>query len=500
MKLVPVILSGGTGARLWPASREAEPKPFIVMPDGKSLLQKALLRAFALAQDVTVPEVLLVTNREYLFRTVDERIHLPSGTYPPLRFVLEPMGRNTAPAIALAARAARAVHGPDVVLLVLASDHLINDVDAFRSAAVAAATLAATGMLVTFGITPTRPDSGFGYIECGERIGEPARASGSASSTSPPSSYAVSRFVEKPTIAVAEQFLAAGNYVWNSGIFCYSARAIADALSQHAAELAHAVEALWPTHRSGVFDGYDTIEFDTEAFARLPNVSIDYAVMEKASNVACVRGTFDWSDIGSWSALSDTLPADADGNRQTGTAISIGSRNTAIHAGERLVAAIGVENLVIVDTPDAVLIAHRDRTQSVKDVVAELKRTGDERYRFHHTTARPWGSYTVLQEGIGFKIKRIEVKPGHTLSLQMHHRRSEHWVVVSGQAEVTCGDRVYPLAVNESTFIPVETKHRLANRVTEPLIMIEVQCGDYLGEDDIVRFEDRYGRAEKSNH
>jgi mannose-1-phosphate guanylyltransferase len=229
----------------------------------------------------------------------------------------------------------------------------------------------------------------------------------------------------------------------------------------------------------------------------MPNLSIDYAVMEKAANVACVRAGFDWSDIGSWQALSETLPADADGNRSTGAALAIGTRNTSIHAGERLVAAIGVDDLVIVDTPDAVLVAHRERTQAVKDVVAELKRTGDERYRFHQTTARPWGSYTVLQEGIGFKIKRIEVKSGHSLSLQLHLRRSEHWVIVSGQAEVTCGEKTFPLAVNESTFIPVETKHRLSNRVAEPLVMIEVQCGDYLGEDDIVRFDDRYGRVEK---
>ena len=486
MKIIPVILSGGAGTRLWPASREAEPKPFIAMPDGQSLLQKVLGRALGLAVDGEVPEVIVVTNRDYLFRTVDELGHLPAGDYPPLRFVLEPVGRNTAPAIALAALAIAAAHGPDAVLLVLPADHLINDVAAFQRAALEAAALAAEKRLVTFGIVPSRPDPGFGYIECGEHL------SGTG--------HAVNRFVEKPPVATAQSFLDAGNYVWNSGMFCFRADVLLDALATHAPELAGAAQALWQGHRTGQFDKMDTVEFDPGAFDALPNLSIDYAVMEKAGNVACVRGTFDWSDIGSWQALSEVMPADHLGNRQTGRAMVFGTRNTAIHAGDRLVAVVGVDDLVIVDTPDAVLVAHRDRTQSVKDVVAELKKNGDERYRFHYTTARPWGNYTVLQEGPGFKIKRIEVKSGHTLSLQMHHRRSEHWVVVSGTAEVTCGERVYPLAVNESTFIPLGTKHRLANRAEGPLVMIEVQCGEYTGEDDIVRFDDRYGRAPSNPH
>ena len=483
LKLIPVILSGGAGTRLWPASREAEPKPFIALPDGQSLLQKVLARALSLAKETSVPEVIVVTNRDYLFRTVDERIHLPPGDYAPLRFVLEPVGRNTAPAIALAAHAVAAAHGPDAVLLVLPADHLIHDVAAFRQAVMAAAALASGNRLVTFGITPTRPDPGFGYIECGEPVSD--------------SGHAVTRFVEKPSAAVAQTYLDAGNYVWNSGMFCFRADALLRAFAAHAPDLSRAAEALWNKHRTGQFDAMATVEFDPDLFAKLPNLSIDYAVMEKAANVACVRGTFDWSDIGSWQALSEVLPADALGNRRSGRTMAVGTSNTTIHAGDRLVAAVGVDDLIIVDTPDAVLVAHRDRTQSVKDIVAELKKTGDERYRFHNTIARPWGSYTVLQEGPGFKIKRIEVKPGHTLSLQLHHRRSEHWVVVRGIAEVTCGERVYPLAVNESTFIPVETRHRLANHAPDPLIMIEVQCGDYLGEDDIVRFDDRYGRVEK---
>ena len=483
MKLIPVILSGGAGTRLWPASREAEPKPFIPMPDGESLLQKVMQRAFSLAGDVVVPELVIVTNRDYLFRTVDERIHMARGDYAPIRFVLEPTGRNTAPAIALAARAVAAHHGRDALMLVLPADHLITKLAEFRDATMKALSLATENRLVTFGIPPSRPDPGFGYMELGDSIAADA--------------YDVRRFVEKPSVALAQQYLDAGNYVWNSGMFCFSAGAILDALDSLAPDLAQLTDTLWKGHRDGQFDRMDTVDFDPDLFARLPNISIDYAVMEKADKVGCVRGNFDWSDIGSWQALSEVLEADEHGNRHTGTVLSFDSRNTTVHGGDRLVAAVGVDDLVIVDTPDAVLVAHRDRTQSVKDIVTELKRTGDDRYRFHKTVARPWGSYTVLQEGPSFKIKRIEVKPGHTLSLQLHHRRSEHWVVVSGTALVTCGEREYPLAVNESTYIPVETRHRLANRTESPLIMIEVQCGDYLGEDDIVRFDDLYGRVEK---
>ena len=491
MKLIPVILSGGAGTRLWPASREAEPKPFIAIPpDNESLLQKVMKRAFSLSAIAEVPELLVVTNRDYLFRTVDERQHMKRAAgdadLAPVRFVLESTGRNTAPAIAMAAQAVAAIHGRDAAMLVLPADHLITQLDAFRDATSKALEQAGADKLVTYGISPTRPDPGFGYVKLGAAMADGA--------------YVVDRFVEKPSIDVAREYIKAGNFLWNSGMFCFTAGAILDALKTHAPELSQQSDALWHGHRTGQFDGMDTIEFDPKLFVSLPNISIDYAVMEKAASanrVACIRGAFDWSDIGSWDALSDVLAPDALGNRKTGMAMSFDSRNTSIHAGARLVAAVGVDDLVIVDTPDAVLVAHRDRTQSVKDIVTELKRTGDERYKFHSTVARPWGSYTVLQEGPCFKIKRIEVKPGHTLSLQLHHRRSEHWVVVTGNAEVTCGERVYALAANESTFIPVETTHRHANHAQEPLIMIEVQCGDYLGEDDIVRFDDRYGRVEK---
>jgi len=416
-----------------------------------------------------------------MFRTIDEYLRVAGSDLPPLRLILEPEGRNTAPAIGVAARAAIEAHGEDAVLLVLPADHLINDGEGFASAVQAALPAARDGRLVTFGIVPSRAEAGFGYIECGERIAGAV--------------HSVARFIEKPPLDTARAFVDGGRHLWNSGMFCFRARTLLDALETHAQPVALALDGAWATRRTGAFDGHTTLTFDPVQFARLPSVSIDYAVMEKASSVACVRGAFDWSDIGSWETYSETLPADADGNRRVGATVLIGTRNTAVHATDRLVAMVGVDNLVVVDTPDAVLVAGRDKVQAVRELVAELKRSGDERYRSHLTTSRPWGSYTVLNEGPGFKIKRIEVKPGNELSLQLHHRRAEHWVVVRGVAEVTCGERVFPLSANESTYIPVETKHRLANRGAERLVLIEVQCGEHLGEDDNVRFADKYGLA-----
>src|SRR5437867_7116146 len=275
-------------------------------------------------------------------------------------------------------------------------------------------------------------------------------------------------------------------------MFCLTPAAILNAFAKHAPAVLEAVRPVWQALRNGV-DG-SMLEIDAALFAAVPDISIDYAVMEKADNVAVVRGTFDWSDVGSWQAVSELSEPDAEGNRGHGDRVTIATRDTYVHAGERMVATVGVDNLVIVDTPDAVLVAHRDHLQRVKEVVGELKARGHETYKLHKTVARPWGAYTVLQEGPGFKIKRIEVRPSGSLSLQLHHQRSEHWVVVQGIATVTNGERVYEVAANESSFIPVETKHRLANATTEPLVMIEVQCGAYLGEDDIVRFDDKYGR------
>jgi mannose-1-phosphate guanylyltransferase / mannose-6-phosphate isomerase len=480
--LVPVILSGGAGTRLWPLSREAAPKPFMPLPDGQTLLAKAAARALGLTG---VQDLITVTNCDHYFRTRD----VYAGLGRPIRhaaYLLEPFGRNTAPAVAIAALYAKRRYGDDTVLLVLPADHLIQDTSAFAAAVARAATIARGGTLVTFGIAPTRPETGYGYVECGKPLDD-AR----------PPAFAVRRFVEKPPLAEAQAFVAEGTYAWNSGMFCFTAAAIVAAFGRHAPEVLAAVEpaaaALAPAGDAPM------LEIDPALFDAAPAISIDYAVMEKAAaagEVACVRGTFDWSDIGSWDAISALFEPDALGNRGRGERVAIDTRNTFVHAEQRMVATAGVEGLFIVETADAVLVARCDHLQQVKDVALELKRRGHESYRLHRTVARPWGAYTVLQEGPGFKIKRIEVKPGGALSLQLHHRRSEHWVVVQGVAQVTCGERRYAVNANESTFIPVRHKHRLENHGTEPLVMIEVQCGDYLGEDDIVRFDDMYQRPQ----
>jgi mannose-1-phosphate guanylyltransferase/mannose-6-phosphate isomerase len=481
--LIPMILSGGASTRLWPLSRESAPKPFMMLPDGETLLGKTASRAGSLPG--TGP-LITVTNRDYYFATKDVYSTIPGGVPDPV-FLLEPFGRNTAAAVALAALWAQANTGPEVPLLVLAADHLIRDQRAFAQAVATALPLARSGLLVTFGIAPTHPETGFGYIECG----------GALPSAGVPASRVV-RFVEKPPLADAQRYVASGTFVWNSGMFCFTPRAVLAAFAAHAPGVLAAIEPVYHALTSTASAGSTMLEIDPALFAAVPDISIDYAVMEKATSspgVAVVRGVFDWSDVGSWKAVSELVDPDASGNRGQGERVSIETRGTYIHAEDRVVAAVGVENLVIVDTPDAVLVAHRDHLQRVKDVVGELKARGHESYRLHKTVARPWGAYTVLQEGPNFKIKRIEVKPGAALSLQMHHRRSEHWVVVHGTARVTRDDDLFDLQHNESTYIPIGTRHRLENPASGPLVMIEVQCGDYVGEDDIVRFDDKYGRT-----
>lgn len=477
--IIPVVLSGGAGTRLWPLSRESAPKPFMPLPDGETLLGKTAHRATSIPGS---RGLVTVTNRDYYFRTKD--VYAGLGASEPLdaAYLLEPFGRNTAPAVALAAMLVRARYGDDAVMLVLAADHLIRDEAAFAAAVTRAAELATGGKLVTFGITPTLPETAFGYIECGAALGDRA--------------FAAAKFVEKPPLARAREYLTAGNYVWNSGMFAFTARSILAAFERYAPAVFASARTVWQPLSTR--PGEAMLEIDAACFAIAPDVSIDYAVMEKAAAdgmVAVVRGEFDWSDVGSWQAVSELSDADADGNRGSGERVAIATRGTFVHSEDRVVATIGVENLVIVDTPDAVLIAHRDHLQRVKEVVGELKARGHDSYRMHKTVSRPWGTYTVLEGGPGFKIKRIEVKPGGSLSLQLHHRRSEHWVVVRGTARVTSGESVFDLPEGESTFIPVGTMHRLENRSKDPLAIIEVACGDYIEEDDIVRLDDKYGRV-----
>ncbi|MDQ6917094.1 MAG: mannose-1-phosphate guanylyltransferase/mannose-6-phosphate isomerase [Pseudomonadota bacterium] len=476
MALVPVILSGGAGTRLWPLSRESAPKPFMILPDGETLLAKTVMRAVALPN---VAALITVTNRDYYFHTKD--VYAGAGVPPPpVAYLLEPFGRNTAAAVALAAMYAESTIGADSMLLVLPADHLIRDTTAFALAVERAASLARDGWLATFGIVPGHAETGYGYIQFGEPLDIE-------------NTYRVDRFIEKPPLAEASHYVASGRHAWNSGMFCFTPAAILEAFASHAPAVLDSVRRVWQSVK--IEQGSPMMELDAALFAAVPDISIDYAVMEKAANVAVVRGAFDWSDVGSWQAVSALAEPDADGNRGQGTRVTIASRDTFIHAEDRVVATVGVDNLIIVDTPDAVLVAHRDHLQRVREVVSELKARGHDAYKLHRTVARPWGAFTVLQEGPGFKIKRIEVKPGGKLSLQMHAHRSEHWVVVSGEARVTNGERVYPVQVNESTFIPLQTRHRLENVGAEPLVMIEVQCGDYVGEDDIVRFDDQYGRV-----
>lgn len=471
MSLIPTILCGGAGSRLWPVSRERHPKPFIRLADGQSLLQKAFLRGAALAD---VQEILTVTNRELYFKTEDEFGEVNQDKLA-TSFILEPFGRNTAAAIAAAALHVAASHGDDALILVLAADHLIIDQSAFAAAVDAACVLARSGKLVTFGIRPDAPETGYGYLE----------ADGNK----------VLRFIEKPSLDKAREYLESGRFLWNSGMFCFSAGAMLRAMELHCSDILTATRACLQQSRLAEGKRFSQLELQADSFANVREDSIDYAVMEKSSDVAVVPCDIGWSDIGSWTAIGNLTDADAAGNRIEGEALLHDVSNCYIQSRDRLVGAVGVDNLVIIDTPDALLVADRSRAQDVKHIYAKLKASGHEAHQLHRTVHRPWGTYTVLEDGPRFKIKRIEVKPGASLSLQMHHHRSEHWIVVSGMAKVVNGDKELFVNTNESTFIPAAHKHRLENPGVLDLVMIEVQSGEYLGEDDIVRFEDVYGRA-----
>jgi len=469
--LIPIILCGGVGSRLWPVSRDLHPKPFIRLADGRSLLQKAFLRAAALPN---VTEILTVTNRELFFKTEDEFREINTD-HIGASFICEPFGRNTAAAIAAAVSRVIETSSPDTLMLVLAADHLVADECAFSQAVDAASKLAASGKIVTFGVRPEAPETGYGYIE----------ADGNT----------VLRFIEKPALEKAREYIATEGFYWNSGMFCFTAGAMLREMKQHCPEIVDAVSACMRESRVSNGSGWTQVQLDPKTFGAVPENSIDYAVMEKSKNVAVVPCSIGWSDIGSWAAVSELSKPDGHGNRVEGEALLHDVDNCYLVSHDRIIGAVGVENLIVIDTPDALLVAKRDRAQEVRHIYAQLKARGHEAHRLHRTVHRPWGTYTVLEEAAGFKIKRIEVKPGASLSLQMHHHRSEHWIVVSGMAKVVNGDRELFVARNESTYIPAGHKHRLENPGVVDLVMIEVQSGEYLGEDDIVRFEDVYGRA-----
>jgi len=464
--IVPVILSGGSGTRLWPLSREAYPKQFLPLVGDDTMLQATWKRVASIAGAAPI----VVANQEHRFMAAEQ---LRECKVLPQALILEPVGRNTAPAIAIAALQALA-NGEDALLLVLPSDHVVRNEAAFHAAVKQAAIAAEGGKLVTFGIVPTAPETGYGYIKAA--VGEGVRA--------------VDRFVEKPNLATAEQYVASGEYFWNSGMFLFKAsRYLGELETLQPTILAACRQALDKAARDN-----DFIRLDAEAFAASPNDSIDYAVMEKTADAAVVPLDAEWNDVGSWSALWEVSDKDADGNACHGDVIALDCKDSYAY-GNRLIAMVGLQDVVVVETDDAVFVGHKDRVQDVKEIVGRIKRDGRSEAAAHRKVYRPWGAYDSIDNGARFQVKRITVKPGATLSLQMHHHRAEHWIVVSGTAEVTRGDEVILLSENQSTYIPLGVTHRLKNPGKLPLELIEVQSGSYLGEDDIVRFEDSYGRA-----
>ena len=469
--LHPVILSGGSGTRLWPRSRSNTPKQFLRLVGDNTLYQDTALRA---ARIPGAQPVLTICAEEHRFVVGEQlqEVNLASGG-----IVLEPVARNTAPAVALSALYLLE-RDKDALMLILPADHLIRDVDAFADAVVHGVPHAEKGELVTFGIHPDYPDTGYGYIRQGNALDAQA--------------YTVAQFVEKPDLETARHYIESKAYVWNSGMFLLRADAYLQALQTFAPEIAAAARAGYAHAKQDL----DFVRIDAETFAKSPSDSIDYAVMEKTDRAVVVPVSCGWSDVGSWASLWSVSEQDDNGNVMQGDVVALDTHNTLMYAqNDRMLAALGVDDLVIVDTADAVLVAQRDRVQDVKKIVDQLKQSERTEHLHHRKVYRPWGSYDSLSMGSRFQVKRIVVKPGASLSLQRHQHRAEHWVVVSGVAEVTCDDRVFELHENESTYIPLGSVHRLSNRGTEPVELIEVQSGHYLGEDDIERLEDVYGRT-----
>lgn len=469
--LIPVLLSGGVGSRLWPVSRELYPKQFLPLADDKrTLFQQTLERLQGLPG---LGEPIVVCNNEHRFLVAQQ---LREGGHVGGSILLEPIGRNTAPAIALAAIDALK-QTEDAVLLVLPADHVITDWAALHRAAITAQSLAGEGHLVTFGIVPDQPETGYGYIRKGAVLRDDA--------------CSVSHFAEKPDLPTATSYLASGEYLWNSGMFVFRADRYLEELAEHAPQM---LEACRQAYEAGSED-LDFIRIPKDIFAACPSDSVDYAVMERTQRAAVVPLDCGWNDVGSWPALWQTGSADAEGNVTRGDVMLRDVGNSYVRAESRLAAVIGLQDVVVIETPDAVLVSSKDAAQDVKHIVNALKKAGRGEALLHTRVYRPWGTYESLVESDRFQVKRIVVNPGQQLSLQMHHHRAEHWIVVKGTARVTCGDNELTLHEDQSTYIPIGSKHRLANPGKIPLEIIEVQSGSYLGEDDIVRFDDTYGRA-----
>lgn len=469
-KINPVILSGGVGSRLWPLSRALYPKQLLPLATERTMLQETALRV---AEAARFAAPLVVANEEHRFMIAEQ---LRVVGIDPSAIILEPEGRNTAPAVALAALRL-AADDPDALMLVMPSDHVIGDVAAFHGAVEAGARAAAADRLVTFGITPERPETGYGYIEAGDALTDGVRA--------------VRRFVEKPDAATAAEYLASGRFYWNAGIFLFRAGHYLDELERQAPDILAACRAAMEKAASDLC----FIRPDAAAFRASPSNSIDYAVMEKTASAAVVPVSMGWSDVGSWTALWEISPRDGDGNSRWGDVIALDSRNSLLRSEGPAIAALGLDDMVVVATRDAVLVAPKERAQDVKKVVDELARSNRGEHINHVVVHRPWGSYQTADMGDRYQVKRLVVKPGEKLSLQKHHHRAEHWIVVQGTAKVTRNDETIILHENESTYIPIGAVHRLENPGKIPLCIIEVQSGSYLGEDDIVRFDDTYGRV-----
>jgi mannose-1-phosphate guanylyltransferase/mannose-6-phosphate isomerase len=471
--MIPVILSGGSGTRLWPLSRAKKPKQFLSLLNDKSMLQNTVLRLQGLAN---LQKPMVICNEDHRFMVAEQFRELAQGT-PTI--LLEPQGRNTAPAIAVAALQALQ-QDTDPVLLVLAADHAIKDTPAFHHAIEQALPAAQAGKLVTFGIVPTSAHTGYGYIKQGHSLHTELKSN----------VYAVQAFQEKPDAKTAQQFVEAGHYFWNSGMFLFKASAFLAELSLFSPEIHRAAEQALALAKTDL----DFIRLDNVAFSASPSDSIDYAVMEKSANTVMVTLDAGWSDVGSWDSLWQVMAKDESGNACRGDVMLEQCRNSYINAEERLVAVIGLEDVIVVETKDAVLVAHKTHIQGVKNIVTKLEKYGRSEVEFHREVFRPWGKYDSINNGERFQVKHITVKPGAKLSVQKHHHRAEHWVIVNGTALVRNGDKEFLVTENESTYIPLGVIHSLENPGKIPLELIEVQSGSYLGEDDIVRFEDKYGR------